>query len=297
MLNSVISTLGANLMTIDIANFYLATPMDWYKYIKLKLSALPVEIILEYKLLDIATPDGSVYVEVRKGMYRLSQARELVNELLKKRLNKHGYYQSKIVPGLWTHKTRPISFTLVVDNFGVKCVVEEHAEHVMSVLRKSYDITHEWKGEKYIGITLDWDYQQRQVHLSMPDYVNKALTQFNHPYRKKRQDSPYPCAPVKHRTKVQYAKTPVEAASISEVDKNSYNKCAENTFYRRAVHSTILTSLSVVASQQAKPTTDTMAKTKQLHDYLALQEEAILTYSASNMVLVVHSNASYLKEL
>ena len=37
-----------------------------------------------------------------------------------------------------------------------------------------------------------------------------------------------------------------------------------------------------------------MAKTKQL---LALQEEAILTFSASDMVLAVHSNAGYLNEL
>ena len=40
-----------------------------------------------------------------------------------------------------------------------------------------------------------------------------------------------------------------------------------------------------------------MAKVKQLLDYLASQKEAILTYSASDMVLAVHSNAGYLNEL
>ena len=39
-----------------------------------------------------------------------------------------------------------------------------------------------------------------------------------------------------------------------------------------------------------------MAKTKHLLDYLASQEEAILTYKASDMVLVVHSDAGYLNE-
>ena len=39
-----------------------------------------------------------------------------------------------------------------------------------------------------------------------------------------------------------------------------------------------------------------MAKTKHLLDYLATQEEAVLTYSASNMVLAVHSDAGYLNE-
>ena len=118
-------------MTIDIKNFYLATLMERYEYIKLKLSALLAEIVKEYKLFSIATPDGSVYVEVRKGMYGLPQAGKLANELLEK----------------WTHKTRPISSTLVVDNFGVKYVGEEHAKHLMSCLQQSYDITHEWKGE------------------------------------------------------------------------------------------------------------------------------------------------------
>ena len=136
MLNNVISTPGAKFMTIDIVNFYLATPMGRYKYIKLNLSALPTEIIHKYKLLSIAY-DGSVYVEVRKGMYGLPQAGKLVNELLETRLNGHGYYQSKIVLGLWTHKTRPISFTLVVDNFGVKYVGEEHVKHLMNALHES----------------------------------------------------------------------------------------------------------------------------------------------------------------
>jgi hypothetical protein len=46
----------------------------------------------------------------------------------------------------------------------------------------------------------------------------------------------------------------------------------------------------------AQPTTETMAQTNQLLDYIASQEEAVLTYSASEMILAVHSDASYLSE-
>ena len=60
MLNSVVSTPGARFMSIDIKNFYLATPMKRYEYIKLKLNTLPDEIIREYKLANIATADGAV---------------------------------------------------------------------------------------------------------------------------------------------------------------------------------------------------------------------------------------------
>ena len=39
-----------------------------------------------------------------------------------------------------------------------------------------------------------------------------------------------------------------------------------------------------------------MMQTKQLLDHLIKQEEAVLTYNASDMVLAVHSDASYLCE-
>ncbi len=67
-------------------------------------------------------------------------------------------------------------------------------------------------------------------------------------------------------------------------------------YYGRAVDSTILTSLSSLATEQAKPTQKTRETVKQLLDYCAMQEEAIITYSASKMILNVHSNAGYLNE-
>ena len=74
--------------------------------------------------------NGSVYVEVRKGMYGLPQAGLLAQEQLIEHLKMHGYYQSKMVPGLWHHKTRPMTFTLVVYDFGVKYKNEKDAKHL-----------------------------------------------------------------------------------------------------------------------------------------------------------------------
>ena len=104
LFNSVISTPGAKFMTIDISNFYLMTPLPRPEYIQMKISDIPQEIIDEYKLQDIATPDGTIYIVANKGMYGLPQAGLLANELLEKRLKKKGYYQSKLVPGLWKHE-------------------------------------------------------------------------------------------------------------------------------------------------------------------------------------------------
>ena len=194
-LYSVVLTPNARYMTIDISNFYLNTPMIRPEYFKVKLTDIPDEVIDEYNLRYIATLDGYMYVEVTKGMYGLPQAGLLANKLLEKRLNEHGYIQSKIIPGLWKHKEKDITFTLVVDDFGVKYIRKADAEHLLKVLKENYQTTEDWSGRKYIGLTIDWDYKSQKVHLSMPGYVVKSLKRFNHDTPSKPQHLPFPHTP------------------------------------------------------------------------------------------------------
>jgi hypothetical protein len=297
LLNSVISTKNAKFMSIDISNFYLNTPLPRYEYLKLKLADIPQEVIDQYDLTKKATSDEHVYVEIRKGMYGLPQAGLIAQQLLEKRLNKEGYRQSEVVPGLWTHDWRPITFSLVVDDFGVKYVGEEHAQHLVNVLKGHYDITEDWDGSKYIGLTLDWDYARRAVHLSMPGYVKKARTEFGHEMPKRRQDSPYPAETPKYGAKVQYAQAADQSPLLDNKGKKFIQKVTGKFLYLgRAVDLTILAALSSIAAQQASPTEKTRQHAQQLLDYLATQEEAIITYQSSDMVLAVHSDASYLSE-
>ena len=86
IMNSVISTKGAKYMMIDLKDFYLNTPMEQPEYMRLKLSDIPEEIIVQYKLRDIATPDGYVYSEITKEMYGLTQAGIIAQVLLEDRL-------------------------------------------------------------------------------------------------------------------------------------------------------------------------------------------------------------------
>jgi hypothetical protein len=99
---------------------------------------MPEDVIAHYKLSKIATPEGYIYCEIQKGMYSLPQAGIIAQQLLKERLQTDGYRQSKTTPGLWQHDTRPISFSLVVDDFRVKYVGEENAQHLLDTVRKYY---------------------------------------------------------------------------------------------------------------------------------------------------------------
>jgi hypothetical protein len=105
----------------------------------------------------------------------------IANDVLVPYLAKHGYRQCEHTPGLFRHDTRPILFSLVVDNFGVQYVGREHAEHLAGIIAAKYQMTTDWKGKLYCGISLKWDYVKRNVTLSMPGYVAKALQRFNTP--------------------------------------------------------------------------------------------------------------------
>jgi hypothetical protein len=67
-----------------------------------------------------------------------------------------------------------------VDDFGVKYVGREHAEHLMTCIKKNYNISNDWNGGAYCGLTLDWDYKNRTVELSLPGYIRAALRKYQH---------------------------------------------------------------------------------------------------------------------
>ena len=104
------------------------------------LKIMPPEIMEKYNLRELEA-DGWVYIKFVKGMYVLPQAGKIANDLLQKRLKEYGYYQCQYTPGLYKHVWRPVTFTLVVDDFGVKFVGDQHANHLKSTLEKYYDIT------------------------------------------------------------------------------------------------------------------------------------------------------------
>ena len=253
LLNSVISTANAKFMTIDIKDFYLNTPMERPEFMRLKLADLPDNIIKLYKLHDLAH-DSYVFVRIQKGMYGLPQAGKIAQELLEKRLQANGYNQSKINPGFWTHSWGPICFALCVDDFGVKYVGKSHADHLIKTLMEHYEISSDWAGQRYIGLTLQWDYYNRLVHLLMPGYCEKAGHRFHHVAPKKPQHQPYPSAPRTYGSKQQFCDSVDTSPALSSQQKTFVQEViGVFLYYARAVDCTMLTALGSLATQQANP--------------------------------------------
>ena len=167
MWNSVISTRGARYACIDIDNMYLATPMNRHEYMRIPVKLIPKEFIDEYNFWPLVY-NGFVYCQIDRGMYGLPQAGILANKLPRKRLKPHGYLKVKHTPGLWRHFSRPIQFTLVVDDFGMKYVGADNLNHLINALQEKYKIKIDYDGTLYCDISLDWKYEDRYVYISVP---------------------------------------------------------------------------------------------------------------------------------
>jgi hypothetical protein len=102
---------------------------------------------------------------------------------------------------------------------------------------------------------LDWDYKQRTVDISMPGYIQKALTRFEHPAPNRSQHSPYKCSTPQYGANIQYS----EAADITNPLHPKETKKLQEIigtllYYGRDVDSTMIVALGTLASAQTKGT-------------------------------------------
>ena len=152
-------------------------------------------------------------------------------------------------------------------------------------------------GGEYIGLTLKWDCKNKEIHLFMAGYIQRALTWFHQKQPRKLQHQQYPHFPPNYGLWIQYAKLS-NTVLLLELKQTKFIVDVAMTFlyYSQAVDSMMLITLSAFVVEQAKQTTTTKQQTKQFLDYATTNSKATIKCLASSMVLAVHSNASYLSE-
>jgi len=185
----------------------------------------------------------------------------------------------------------------VVDDFGVKYVGKEHADHLISCLqRETYKLTEDWAGDLYCGISLRWDYVRRTLDISMPGYIKKQLLKYNH-IMHQIQNCPYSPEPKRYGADAQSPLPHDDSRKLTDTEVKQVQKIVGSIlYYARAVDMTVLMVLSTIASEQTKGTKRTLKKAYQVLDYLATNPNAVVRFRASDMVLNIHSDASYLSK-
>ena len=293
-LNSIISTQTAKCATGDISNMYLGSNLPDAEYVRFRLSLIPEGIVAAYNLRDIATPDGYVYARVNKAWYGLKQAGRIAHDDLVERLAEAGYRKVGMVEGYFRHESRPIDFTLVVDDFLIKYVNNEDLKHLQDAIEKYYKFKVDLEAKQYVGINLKWDYNNRTVRLSMDGYVEQALLELEHSGPRRPHYAPSRYDMPRYGEKVQYAKIDQTSPLALKQVRFIQRAVGKLLYYARAVDPTMLHAINDISLSAAKGTDATLDATMYLLNYAHTNPNTEIIYRQSDMILRVDSDAAYL---
>lgn len=301
LLNKVVSNDAYSLCTTDIKDFYLGTPMERKEYMFITREQLPDDIIAKYNLTEhLHHRHGfgeGILVRIDKGIYGLPQAGLLAHNRLNKHLATHGYHQTENTPCLYKHESRDTYFTLIVDDFCTATTSEADRDHFLATLRLLYEIKVDVTARKYIGITIEHNKTERHMKLSVPGYIAAALKRFGIKPKEHRTNAPSPYLEPRYSDKTPQKATVDDSKPVGPAEKKFIQEVVGVLgWYARAVDNTILCAVNKLGSRQAQPTEAVLRDTYQLLDYVATWPDATLVYHPSDMMLMQHSDASWLSE-
>lgn len=167
-----------------------------------------------------------------------------------------GHIPSGITPGLFKHRTNPISFCLVVNDFGVKYVHWQDSHNLISHLQKDYKIVTNWDVDLFYSIRLQENYEKRTVELNIPGYVTYNLVCFKHSTPHTPQDSSHPYTAPIFGTKTKYV-APLARTPLTPKQTQWVQEFVDIfLFYARAIDNTMIASIGSIASSHSTSTWD-----------------------------------------
>ena len=176
---------------------------------------------------------------------------------------------------------------LFVDDFGIKYFTKPDANHLLNTLKKAYNISVDWTGKDYCGLTFDWNYGKNYVDIRMPNYVPSTLQRLQHVPPSRPQYSPHNWTNPSLSRKQQMALYDNSSLLDSTQTKRIRWVVGSFLYDTRAVDPPMLPALNDIEVQQSAPTENTLAATNILCDYAHTYPNAKIRYHTSAMCLAV----------
>ena len=134
-----------------------------------------------------------------------------------------------------------------MDDFKVKYFNKDDAELHLESLKNYYEISTDWEGHNYLGLTIYWNYNEEYVDISMPEYVKKALDRLQHLKPKISQYTPHNWTVPDYGKILHMAPYPDE---INLIDKKGTNRIqyilGTMLYYDRSVDPTMLRAINEI---------------------------------------------------
>ena len=284
--------------TADMTDFYLGTDLDQPGYMVIPADDIGDEIIDLYNLREfVALVNGKrlIYFKVLKCLYGHPASGRLSFEKLKGILEEGGFVEHPLVECLFIHKTRNISFALIVDDMGIKYANDDDLDYLINVIEPHWKLKVDKTGSKFVGMHLIWQYERPtpRVMVFNPTVVRDALARFapGKTLRGRSTPSPY-SQPVygKHNQTGPFddsSPAPPETVKFVQEVTGLFNH------YSRVIDYTMAEAVTSIARTQAAPTEDTLKRVNHLLNYAASNPDNCIVYEASDMILTAQSDASF----
>jgi hypothetical protein len=227
-------------------------------------------------------------------MYGLKEAGQLSNRRLVSLLSSFGFIETA-TPCLFRHLTRPISFVLVVDDFGVKYHSKVDFDFLVSALSSLYQVKAHPVASQFLGLALHHDTAARTIALSYPGYVDALLLRLR-PLGVKAALTPAVYVPPTYGSRLPQSPNTADASPPASHAQRLELQIAIGylLYYGRCVDGRILPATCALASLQSQATTLTMLALDRLLGYLSVHRTGVKVIRPSSMILQIMSDASYL---
>ncbi len=289
--------------TADLTDFYLGTPvtlpLSQRQFIRIDVNSYSPAVLARLSLLPFirTARKGKRFVIFRidQTMYGLKDAGKLSNlRLVSLLLVSASGFLETTTPCLFRHVSRPISFVLVVGDFGIKYRNRDDYEHLISCLSRLYHVKSHPIASKFLGFAISHDRSQRTLSLSYPGYVDALLHRLR-PQGVKPAASPavyHP--PVYGSSAPQHATTDSSSPATTAQKKELEIAIGYLSYYGRCVDGRVLTATCALASAQTSATLATMADLDRLLGFVSAHPNGMKIFRPSTMTLDVLTDASYL---
>ena len=296
LLNDIVSS-DSNFGSADATDFYLGADLPNPQSIKIYCDTFDSATLLALGFTPFLQTETSgktfVYCDILKSLYGLAISGLLSQLRLLAQLYSHDFLQTE-TPCLFRHRTRDITFALVVDDFAIRYKDIADLKYFTACLAELYHIKVHPVCVSFLGFTVVYDRVARTISLSYPSYIPDLLTRLNIPNLRTRK-SPCVYVPPVFGSKDPQVTLQDTSSPASKDDLATLQIIIGSIlYYARAVDGTMLPAVCLLSSQQSAPTANTMKAAYRLLGYAKLHPNHCLVFKPSDMILRIHSDASYL---
>ena len=227
-------------------------------------------------------------------MCGLKQEGEITYDDLKQHLLPHGHVPTKHTPALWCHASSNLTFTLIADDFGIKCKNISQFQHLLHTLQQKYDIAVNSTDTLCAKVSLDWNYVNRIFKFSTTGCIKKVLTKHNNLTPTSEQHNPRQPEPITYVP--HQPPTPNDnSKDLTKEEKLVFQSTLGSLLcYGHIIDSTILTAINDLSIVQTKATTASNRHLNTSLDNFHSNANATMLHRKSDMMINVRSDGSHL---